>query len=123
MGGDWKDMFRGVEINDIELVKYHIQNGIDPNYQHPETLTSALIESIQRNHLEIMEFLLQNGALADLKEVFTDKSPMAVAKENKNKAAVEILNRYLNTTETIVEEKPKSLFEKFLLRIGYKLLV
>ncbi len=120
MGGDWKDMFRGVEINDIELVKYHIQNGIDPNYQHPETLTSALIESIQRNHLEIMEFLLQNGALPDLKEVFTDKSPMCVAKENKNKAAVEILNRYLHTNETIVEDKPKSLFEKFLSHIGYK---
>ena len=48
MGGDWKEMFRGVETNDFDLVRYHICTGIDLNYQHPEFLTSALIESTRQ---------------------------------------------------------------------------
>lgn len=112
MGGDWKDMFRGVETNDFDLVKYHIRNGIDLNYQHPEFLTSALIESIQLNHLEMMDFLLQNGASPHVKEAFTNKTPMMIAKENRNKEAIEILNRYLGTNEVIPEGNPNSILNK-----------
>ena len=50
--GDWKDMFRGVEINDFDFVRYYISKDIDLNYQHPEFLTSALIESISLNLLD-----------------------------------------------------------------------
>ncbi|MCU0326867.1 MAG: ankyrin repeat domain-containing protein [Spirosomaceae bacterium] len=112
MGGDWKDMFRGVETNDFDLVKYHIRNGIDLNYQHPEFLTSALIESIRLNHLEMMEFLLKNGASPDVKEAFSNKSPMAVAKETRNKEAIKILNRYLGTNEALEAIKPTSFFRR-----------
>ena len=104
MGGDWKEMFRGVETNDFDLVKYYIFKGIDINYQHPEFLTSALIESIRQNHLEMMEFLLQNGAKPDLKEAFSYKSPMEIALEVRNKGAVKILNQWLNTNVSILEE-------------------
>lgn len=112
MGGDWKDMFRGVETNDLELVRYHVSSGIDLNYQHPEILTSALIESIERNHLTITAFLLENGAIPNLKEVFTERIPMDVAKGNRNQEAVDLLNKYLNTNEMITVGKPKSLFER-----------
>lgn len=115
MGGDWKEMFRGVETNDFDLVKYHISNGIDLNYQHPEFLTSALIESIQRNHLEMMELLLQKGALPDIKEVWTNKTPMEIAKQNRNKEAVAILNRYLGTDEAIEAEIQVSFFRRLCL--------
>ncbi|TAF92355.1 MAG: ankyrin repeat domain-containing protein [Cytophagia bacterium] len=116
MGGDWKDMFLGVEINDFDLVRYHISKGIDVNYQHPEFLTSALIESINRNHLEMMVFLLENGAIPDLNEVWSNKSPMAIAKELKNRQAVEILNKYLITNEIIEEEKEFSIIKDTFLR-------
>ncbi len=112
MGGDWKEMFRGVETNDFELVKYYISMGVDLNYQHPEFLTSALIESINRNHLEMMEFLIQNGALPDIKEAWSNKSPMSIAKELKNKEAVTILNKYLNSNETIEENRSTSILQK-----------
>jgi ankyrin repeat protein len=112
MGGDWKEMFLGVETNDFDLVRYHISNKIDLNYQHPEFLTSALIESINRNHLEMMAYLLENGALPDLKEVFSNKSPMTIAKELKNKEAVNILNKYLNTSETIEVERKLSFLNR-----------
>ena len=110
MGGDWKEMFRGVETNDFDSVRYYISNGIDLNYQHPEFLTSALIESIRQNHLEMLEYLLKNGAKPDLKEAFSYKSPMEIAKEVKNKGAIEILNRCLDTNEVLEEEN--SFFSK-----------
>lgn len=112
MGGDWKDMFRGVETNDIDLVRYYIAKGIDLNYQHPEYLTSALIESIKLNYIEMMIFLLKNGALPDKNEAMSNKSPMAIAKELKNKEAVEILNQYLGTIEAIEANPPTSIFSK-----------
>jgi uncharacterized protein len=93
--GDWKDMFRGVQNNDLELVRYYIKMGIDLNYQHPEFLTSPLIESIRSNHLEMLAFLLENGALPDLKEVDSNKNPITIARELGNQAAVQILKRYL----------------------------
>jgi uncharacterized protein len=109
MGGDWKEMFRGVETNDFEIVRYYIAHGVDLNYQHPEFLTSAVIESIERQHHEMLVFLLENGAKPDIKEAFSFKSPMQIAKELRNKEAVEILNRYLNTNEK-VEEETSTLF-------------
>lgn len=111
MGGDWKEMFLGVETNDFDLVRYHISSGIDLNYQHPEFLTSALIESINQNHLEMMTFLLENGAIPDLREAFSFKTPMQIAKELRNKEAVAILNYYLKTDERVEEENRESLLE------------
>jgi ankyrin repeat protein len=111
MGGDWKEMFLGVETNDFDLVRYHISSGIDLNYQHPEFLTSALIESINQNHLEMMTFLLENGAIPDLREAFSFKTPMQIAKELRNKEAVAILNFYLKTDERVEEENRESLLE------------
>jgi uncharacterized protein len=112
MGGDWKEMFRGVETNDFNLVEYYLNKGIDVNYQHPEFLTSALIESIRLNHLEMLEFLIKNGASADTREAFSNKSPMTIAKELRNKQAVEILNKTLGTTEIIEEPKPITIIQK-----------
>jgi uncharacterized protein len=111
MGGDWKEMFLGVETNDFNLVRYHISTGVDLNYQHPEFLTSALIESINQNHLEMMKFLLDNGANPAIEEAFSCKSPMQIAKELRNKEAVAILNSYFVTDEQVEEEKKKSLLE------------
>ena len=121
MGGDWKEMFLGVETNDFDLVRYHISNKIDLNYQHPEFLTSALIESINRNHLEMMIYLLENGALPDIKEAFSNKSPMTIAKELKNKEAVKVLNQYLNTAETIEEDHKLSFLKRVYLFLGTRI--
>lgn len=98
--GDWKDMFRGVEKNDLALVQYYIRGGIDVNFQHPEYMTSLLIESIRLNHVEMMKLLLENGASPVLKEDFSNKSPMTIAKELNNKEAVEILHQFLGVSES-----------------------
>ncbi len=79
--GDWKDMFRGVQNNDTELVGYYIRKGIDINYQHPEFMTNPLFESIRCGHVEMTALLLENGASPEVKEMHSDKIPLSVAKE------------------------------------------
>lgn len=93
--GDWKDMFKGVQDNDLELVKYYIRMSIDLNYQHPEFLTSPLIESIRNENLPMLTLLLDNGALPDVCEVASEKSPMSIAKEIGNEAIIHKLEEYL----------------------------
>nr|MCU0358545.1 ankyrin repeat domain-containing protein [Cyclobacteriaceae bacterium] len=60
--GDWKAMMEGVQRNDVELVRYYIRSGIDINFQHPEFMTSALMEAIRCGHTEIVSLLLESGA-------------------------------------------------------------
>lgn len=57
--------------NDIDLFIYHISSGENSNYQHPEFLTTSLIESIQFDHLAIARFLLDNGADPETRVAFT----------------------------------------------------
>ena len=94
-GGDWKDMFLGIQTGDINLVKYYLAVGIDPNYQHPEFLALPLVESVRFNHLEITKLLLEKGANPHLKELWGGETALSVAHAAKNKEAIELLEEYL----------------------------
>lgn len=94
-GGDWKDMFLGIQTGDINLVKYYLATGIDPNYQHPEFLALPLVESIRFNHLEITKLLLEKGANPHLKEFWGGETALSMAQAAKNKEAIELLEGYL----------------------------
>lgn len=95
-GGDWKAMFRGIQENDVELVKFYLRTGIDPNYQHPEFMALPLAESIRYNHLEITKVLLMNGADPTLIEMETRSTCLALAKKLNNVAAIELLNQFID---------------------------
>lgn len=94
-GGNWKEMFHGIQTGDIELVRYYLEIGIDPNYQHPEFLASPLVESIRYNHLEITQLLLEKGADPHIKEIWGKATAMSVAKANKNVEAVQLLKQFI----------------------------
>ncbi|MEL6718666.1 MAG: ankyrin repeat domain-containing protein [Bacteroidota bacterium] len=94
-GGNWKEMFHAAENGDLELVRYHLSTGIDPNYQHPEYSTGALLESVRKGHLDIVELLLENGAKPDIVKDFGTETPMSIAVAQNNKAAIFLLNKYL----------------------------
>jgi len=94
-GGDWKTMFKAIQDGDIELVKYYLRMGIDPNYQHPEFMASPLIESIRFNEIEIMRLLLNNGANPQIKEYMEGVTPMEVAQKANNTKAIKILNQFI----------------------------
>ena len=94
-GGDWKEMLVAVQNGDFELVKYHIQNGVDPNYEHPELLTNALIECVQYDRFQIAEFLLENGANPKQRAWMSTDSPLSVAKGMRKKAYVNLFKKYI----------------------------
>ena len=92
--GDWKDLLYACQNGDLELVKYHIKGGVNPNYQHPELLTTPLIASIENANADITKFLLENGADPHLKAGFSTDTPMLVAKRLSNKEAIKLLAPY-----------------------------
>ncbi|MEL6672481.1 MAG: ankyrin repeat domain-containing protein [Bacteroidota bacterium] len=94
MGGDWKAMFYACEKGDLPLVEYYIKEGIDPNYQHPEFLTSPLIETVRGGHVEVAEFLLKNGADPHVKAVWGGETALDVAKIYRHKKLVKLLQAY-----------------------------
>lgn len=93
--GDWKEMLLASQEGDLELVKYHIKAGVNPNYQHPEFLTTPLIESVQFGHIEIVQFLLENQADPTQKAGFSNDTALSVAKEYKQKEILELLKKYV----------------------------
>lgn len=92
--GDWKEMLLATEQGDLELVRYHLRMGVDPNYQHPEFLTTPLIEGIRFGNLEIARLLLEHGADPKLEEGFSKETALSVAKATKNKEAIQLLASY-----------------------------
>lgn len=94
-GGNWKAMFQAVQDGDFELVAYYLKVGIDPNYQHPEFMAAALVESIRFNHIEITKLLLDNNADPNIKEIMGGATPLSIAKSKNNQQAIELLNRYI----------------------------
>ncbi|MCP4442552.1 MAG: ankyrin repeat domain-containing protein [Aureispira sp.] len=119
-GGDWKEMLQASQTGNIELVKYHIRMGIDPNYQHPEFFTAPLLESIRFGHLDIAKFLLENGAEPNIKEVFDGSTPLSIAKMAKNREAIELLKAYdvvdneENKEGRNIEKKDMNIIKKML---------
>ena len=80
--GDWKEMLVAAQNDDLALVRYHIRMGENPNYQHPEFLTTPLIEEATFGHQEIVEFLLKNGADPKIKAGFSADTALQMAKQN-----------------------------------------
>lgn len=95
-GGDWKEMFKGIQENDIELVRYYLNSGIDPNYQHPEYMALPLAESIRYNNLEITELLLLKGAKPLIIEMESGITTFEIAKRMKNERVIELLNNFID---------------------------
>ena len=89
--GDWKDMLKGAQENDLSLVRYYISLGVDPNYQHPEFMTTPLIESSRLGHAEMVTYLLNNGADPSIKAGFDGETAISAAKANKHSAIVKLL--------------------------------
>ena len=98
-GGNWKEMFQAIQFDDLALVEYYLNIGIDPNYQHPEFLAAPLVESIRYNHLHITKLLLEKGADPHIKEVWGGDTPLSVAKLTNNKKAVQLLHDFMNSTK------------------------
>jgi len=93
--GDWKELYLSAQEGNLELVEYHIKMGVDPNYQHPEFMTTPLIASIEQQHFEIAKYLLENGADSTIKEYFGNHTPLSMAKFTKNQKLINLVQAHL----------------------------
>ena len=60
--GDWKDMFLAACDGNVELVRYHLENGVDVDHAHPEFQSTALVVSILAGDEQMAHLLLDHGA-------------------------------------------------------------
>ena len=80
-GGDWKDMYNAADSGDLALVRYHIEAGVDPNYQHPEIMRTPLVISLLQGHTEVAQYLLDHGASVNLVSDYDSLTPLQAAQQ------------------------------------------
>ncbi|WP_439517856.1 ankyrin repeat domain-containing protein [Hydrogenophaga sp.] len=80
-GGDWKELFRAACEGDIELVRYHVKNGVDVNYAHPEFLSTPLVACILEKQEAVAALLLDHGANPLLPSEFDNLTPVQAARQ------------------------------------------
>lgn len=90
--GDWKELYDACEKGDISLVKYHLEMGVDQNYQHPEFLTTPLIESVRAQKLEVVEMLMAYGADPSIKEAWSAETAISIAKSLGDQRMIDVLS-------------------------------
>ena len=90
-GGDWKDMYAAALAGDLALVRYHINAGVNPNYQHPEILCTPLVASLIHGHDDVARYLIANGADPQLRSDFDDLTPLQAARRYQRTELVALL--------------------------------
>ncbi len=80
-GGNWKEMFSAACEGDLELVKYHVKNGIDINYAHPEFLSTPLVACALAGREEVALYLLDSGANPNLLSELEALTPIQAARQ------------------------------------------
>lgn len=91
--GDWKDLYQAAVDGDLALVQYHIKEGVNPNYQHPEILRTLLVASLVEGHSEIAHYLLAHGADPSLVSELDDLSPLQAARKHGREEFVGLLRQ------------------------------
>jgi uncharacterized protein len=93
-GGDWKDMFAAAQRGDSACVAYHLSQGVDVDYQHPEAMLSALVVAASHGHVEVMQTLLDHGANPNLPAELGPQTALEAAQQGGHPAAIGLLLHY-----------------------------
>lgn len=91
--GDWKDLYQAAVDGNLSLVQYHISEGVNPNYQHPEILRTPLVASLIEGHGEIAHYLLAHGADPSLVSELDDLAPLQAARKHGRHEFVKLLHQ------------------------------
>jgi len=89
--GDWKELYSAASSGNLSLVQYHISNGVNPNYQHPEILATPLLAAISHGHIAIAKYLLNHGADPYLVSEFDNMTALQAAKHYNKPELVELI--------------------------------
>lgn len=91
--GDWKDMYAAARAGDLELVRFHLESGVDPDHVHPEFLSTALVAACEARQADVALLLLEHGADPGLRSPFEGQVPLQAAREAGLHTVVERLVR------------------------------
>ena len=100
-GGNWKEMVHVASIpggGDVAVVQYHLEMGMDPNWQHPECMSTPLLEAIRVGNLKVVKLLLEhkpNTADPTIPGDWEGQTPMELAMELQNHDVVDTLLPFL----------------------------
>lgn len=73
-------MYQAACEGDLGLVEYHVRQGVDINYAHPEFLSTPLVAAILAGQGAVALYLLDHGAIPDLPSEFDAATPMQAAR-------------------------------------------
>ena len=93
-GGDWKDMYYAAERGDVACVRFHLSEGVDVDYQHPEAMMSALVVSILNGHADVARVLLEQGADANLPAELGNLTPLQAARQQQRADLQRLLQHF-----------------------------
>ncbi|MDF3822224.1 ankyrin repeat domain-containing protein [Leptospira sp. 96542] len=89
--GDWKDFYQAAVDGDLALVQHHLSEGVNPNYQHPEILRTALVASLVEGHADVAHYLLAHGASPHLVSELDNLSPLQAAQKHGHQELTRLL--------------------------------
>ena len=90
-GGNWKELFQAACEGDLALLAYHVKNGVDVNFAHPEFLSTPLVACILAGKAEAALYLLDHGADPHLGSEFDALTPLQAARQVGSHAVVQRL--------------------------------
>lgn len=92
--GDFKDLLYASRDGDLATVRHWIKTDVDLNFLHAEFLFAPLHESIRYGHLDVSRVLLEHGANPNLREGYSDLTPLKIAQANGDTEAIALLETF-----------------------------
>ena len=105
-GGNWKEIFNAACDGNLELVQYHVKNGVDINYAHPEFLSTPLVACILAGQESVALYLLESGANPMLLSEFDFMTPLQAARKAGLPLLESKLKEYGATVPELIESRP-----------------
>ena len=115
--GDWKDMFLAACDGDVELVRYHLDRGVDVDFVHAEFQSTVLVAAILVRQDEVADLLLDRGADPTLASDMEECTPIEAARRSGLDDVVLRL-RSLGAQEPPPPAKPRGPVVRWLSRIS-----
>eukprot|EP00977_Amphora_coffeiformis_P030008 scaffold44184_cov199-Amphora_coffeaeformis.AAC.2 len=95
-GGNWKDLVKASEDGNERIVRFHLSERVDPNFQHPEYFTTPLCTAVRAGNLNIVKILVEEGGSdPGLIEELSCESPIELARQMKYFEIADYLNSVL----------------------------
>lgn len=73
-------MFAAACRGDVELVRFHLEAGVDADFSHPEFQETALVAAVLARHGDVADLLLDHGADPALLSVADGLTPLEAAR-------------------------------------------